>query len=251
MLSITSLNQYYGSSHTLRDVSLAVAQGACTVVLGRNGVGKTTLLKCLVGLLPAKTGDITLDGHTITRTASHKRVAAGLGYVPQGRDIFPLLTVEENLRIGAYAGERHASLHGKQFSFDDVFRTFPILKPPHRRQSVRRSATAAGDRPRAADQSEAADSRRTDRRHPAVDRDGNRSGDPLAEGLAIDPARRAVFRFRPGGRRRLCRAGTRPGGIGRPRRPDGGKRRQVADLGMTAHPLRHAPLATSPTGTAR
>ncbi|HVE06404.1 MAG TPA: urea ABC transporter ATP-binding subunit UrtE [Paraburkholderia sp.] len=133
MLSITSLNQYYGSSHTLRDVSLAVAQGACTVVLGRNGVGKTTLLKCLVGLLPAKTGDITLDGHTITRTASHKRVAAGLGYVPQGRDIFPLLTVEENLRIGAYAGERHASLHGKQFSFDDVFRTFPILKTMRRR----------------------------------------------------------------------------------------------------------------------
>jgi urea transport system ATP-binding protein len=133
MLSITSLNQYYGSSHTLRDVSLKVAQGACTVVLGRNGVGKTTLLKCLVGLLPAKTGDITLDGHTITRTASHKRVAAGLGYVPQGRDIFPLLTVEENLRIGAYAGERHASLHGKQFSFDDVFHTFPVLKTMRRR----------------------------------------------------------------------------------------------------------------------
>ncbi|HEY3599495.1 MAG TPA: urea ABC transporter ATP-binding subunit UrtE [Paraburkholderia sp.] len=133
MLTISSLNQYYGSSHTLRDVSLTVAQGACTVVLGRNGVGKTTLLKCLVGLLPVKAGDITLDGRTLTRTPSHKRVAAGLGYVPQGRDIFPLLSVEENLRIGAYAGERHASLNGKQFSFDDVFHTFPVLKTMRRR----------------------------------------------------------------------------------------------------------------------
>ncbi|MFC0401289.1 urea ABC transporter ATP-binding subunit UrtE [Paraburkholderia rhizosphaerae] len=128
MLTISSLNQYYGSSHTLRDVSLKVAEGACTVVLGRNGVGKTTLLKCLVGLLPVKAGEIALDGHTITRTPSHRRVAAGLGYVPQGREIFPLLSVDENLRIGAYAGERSESRNGRQFSFADVFHTFPVLK---------------------------------------------------------------------------------------------------------------------------
>ena len=118
MLKISALNQFYGSSHTLRDVSLNVAEGACTVVLGRNGVGKTTLLKCLVGLLPVKGGEIVL---------------AGLGYVPQGREIFPLLSVEENLRIGAYAGERNQSARGKQFSFDDVFHTFPVLKTMRRR----------------------------------------------------------------------------------------------------------------------
>ncbi|APR39965.1 MULTISPECIES: urea ABC transporter ATP-binding subunit UrtE [unclassified Paraburkholderia] len=133
MLTISSLNQYYGSSHTLRDVSLDVADGACTVVLGRNGVGKTTLLKCLVGLLPVKAGGIALDGREITRTPSHRRVAAGLGYVPQGRDIFPLLSVEENLRIGAYAGERSVARNGRQFTFADVFQTFPVLKAMRRR----------------------------------------------------------------------------------------------------------------------
>jgi urea transport system ATP-binding protein len=133
MLKISALNQFYGSSHTLRDVSLEVAPGACTVVLGRNGVGKTTLLKCLVGLLPAKGGAIALDGRNLTRTSPHRRVHAGLGYVPQGREIFPLLSVEENLRIGAYAGERSQSANGKQFSFDEVFHTFPVLKSMRRR----------------------------------------------------------------------------------------------------------------------
>ncbi|CAB3761378.1 urea ABC transporter ATP-binding subunit UrtE [Paraburkholderia humisilvae] len=133
MLTISSLNQYYGSSHTLRDVSLKVAEGACTVVLGRNGVGKTTLLKCLVGLLPVKAGEIALDGQPITRTPTHRRVAAGLGYVPQGRHIFPLLSVEENLCIGAYAGERSESRNGRHFSFADVFHTFPVLKTMRRR----------------------------------------------------------------------------------------------------------------------
>ena len=133
MLKIAAINQFYGSSHTLRDVSLEVAQRACTVVLGRNGVGKTTLLKCLVGLLPIKGGDIALAGRDITRTPCHKRVDAGLGYVPQGREIFPLLSVEENLQIGAYAGERNQTSQGKQFSFDDVFQTFPVLKTMRRR----------------------------------------------------------------------------------------------------------------------
>jgi urea transport system ATP-binding protein len=117
----------------LRDVSLNVAEGACTVVLGRNGVGKTTLLKCLVGLLPVKGGEIVLAGQPLTRTPSHRRALAGLGYVPQGREIFPLLSVEENLRIGAYTGERNQTAGGKQFSFDDVFHTFPVLKTMRRR----------------------------------------------------------------------------------------------------------------------
>jgi urea transport system ATP-binding protein len=133
MLQISAINQFYGSSHTLRDVSLEVAAGACTVVLGRNGVGKTTLLKCLVGLLPVKGGAISLGGRDLTRTPSHQRVHAGLGYVPQGRDIFPLLSVEENLRIGAYAGERTQTTKGKQFTFDEIFHTFPVLKSMRRR----------------------------------------------------------------------------------------------------------------------
>jgi urea transport system ATP-binding protein len=122
MLKISALNQFYGSSHTLRDVSLNVADGACTVVL-----------KCLVGLLPVKGGEIVLAGQPLTRTPSHRRALAGLGYVPQGREIFPLLSVEENLRIGAYAGERNQTARGKQFSFDDVFHTFPVLKTMRRR----------------------------------------------------------------------------------------------------------------------
>jgi len=133
MLTISGLNQFYGSSHTLRDVSLTVSEGACTVVLGRNGVGKTTLLKCLVGLLPVKTGVIGLAGHDLTHAPSHKRVRAGLGYVPQGRDIFPLLSVEENLRIGAFAGEANGAASARQFSFDNVFHTFPVLKTMRRR----------------------------------------------------------------------------------------------------------------------
>ncbi|MGF6935460.1 urea transport system ATP-binding protein [Paraburkholderia sp. UCT70] len=133
MLKISALNQFYGSSHTLRDVSLNVQEGACTVVLGRNGVGKTTLLKCLMGLLPVKDGEIVLGDQPLTRTPPHRRVEAGLGYVPQGRDIFSLLSVEENLSIGAYAGERNSTAQGKQFSFDDIFHTFPVLKTMRRR----------------------------------------------------------------------------------------------------------------------
>ncbi|PLZ03047.1 urea ABC transporter ATP-binding subunit UrtE [Burkholderia sp. WAC0059] len=125
MLTISDLNQYYGSSHTLRGVSLSVAEGTCTVLLGRNGVGKTTLLKCLVGLLPVKSGAIALRGHDLLRLPAHRRALAGLGYVPQGREIFPLLTVEENLLIGAYTGERASE---KQFSFEDVFNLFPVLR---------------------------------------------------------------------------------------------------------------------------
>jgi len=128
MLRVQGINQYYGSSHTLRDVSLSIADGACTVVLGRNGVGKTTLLKCLIGLLPIRNGEISLSGADITRAPAHRRALAGLGYVPQGRDIFSHLSVEENLEVGAYAGERSVRRDGRQFSFDEVYKIFPVLK---------------------------------------------------------------------------------------------------------------------------
>ena len=124
-LHMQGINQYYGSSHTLRNVSVAVDEGACTVVLGRNGVGKTTLLKCLMGLLPIEAGEITLGSRNLSALPTHKRVAAGLGYVPQGRDIFPELSVEENLKVGAYGGEKSVKA---RFGFTDVFHIFPVLK---------------------------------------------------------------------------------------------------------------------------
>ena len=100
MLEVNTINQYYGGSHILRDVSLTAPVGECSVVLGRNGVGKTTLLKCLMGVLPIKSGQILLDGKDISKLSPEKRVRAGMAYVPQGRDIFSTLTVEENILIG-------------------------------------------------------------------------------------------------------------------------------------------------------
>ena len=104
MLSVQKINQYYGGSHILRDVSFEVPAGKCTTLLGRNGVGKTTLLRCLMGLLPARSGEIRFDSDNIATLPPYARASLGLGYVPQGRDIFPRLTVAENLRDGA----RHA-----------------------------------------------------------------------------------------------------------------------------------------------
>jgi urea transport system ATP-binding protein len=101
MLNVANLNQYYGGSHILRDVSFEVPAGSVTTLLGRNGVGKTTLLKTLMGLVPARTGTITFHEKNITGARPYERARAGLGYVPQGREIFPRLTVEENLLMGA------------------------------------------------------------------------------------------------------------------------------------------------------
>src|SRR5690606_21281944 len=98
MLNLYDIHQYYGSSHTLRGVSLAVKQGECMALLGRNGVGKTTLLKCLMGVLPVRQGQVEFCGQDITRLRPHERAALGMAYVPQGREIFARLTVEENLR---------------------------------------------------------------------------------------------------------------------------------------------------------
>ena len=102
MLTIEKLNQHYGSSHTLRDVSFEVPKGQVVGLLGRNGVGKSTLLKCLMGVVPVTSGSISIDGQEITNLPPFVRVRLGLGYVPQGREIFPRLTVEENLLMGAY-----------------------------------------------------------------------------------------------------------------------------------------------------
>jgi len=124
MLTIDGLNQYYGGSHILRDVSLAVPAGACTVLLGRNGVGKTTLLKTSMGLVPARSGAVKFDGRDITKLPPHERVKLGIGYVPQGREIFNRLTVEENLLMGlAPLGGRAARRIPPH-----ILDTFPVLK---------------------------------------------------------------------------------------------------------------------------
>ncbi len=124
MLQAENLNQYYGSSHTLRGVSLQLARGQCLALLGRNGVGKTTLLKCLMGVLPVAGGTVQLAGRDITRLPPHARAAAGIAYVPQGREIFARLTVAENLRMGmATLPRREATNISGQ-----VFELFPVLK---------------------------------------------------------------------------------------------------------------------------
>jgi urea transport system ATP-binding protein len=129
MLRIENLNQYYGGSHTLRDVSFEAPSGAVTALLGRNGMGKTTLLKCLMGLLPVRSGAVTFEGEDLTRMKPHQRARAGIAYVPQGREIFARLTVEENLLIAiAATGQRERTVPGW------VYETFPILKQFARRR---------------------------------------------------------------------------------------------------------------------
>jgi urea transport system ATP-binding protein len=122
ILSVANINQYYGGSNILRDVSLQAELGKVTVVLGRNGVGKTTLLKSLMGLVPIKSGSIEICGRAIHTLAPYERARAGMGFVPQGREIFARLTVEDNLRMGlAYqpAGSRIPA---------ELFELFPVLK---------------------------------------------------------------------------------------------------------------------------
>ena len=124
MLQVEKLNQYYGSSHTLRDVSFSVPTGAVTSLLGRNGVGKTTLLKCIMGVLPSKSGQVLMDGEEVTRMAPHARAQRGMAYVPQGREIFPRLTVEENLLMGLATKKHGAS----SAIAPEIFEMFPVLK---------------------------------------------------------------------------------------------------------------------------
>lgn len=128
MLEVQGLNQFYGGSHILRDLGFQARIGEVTVVLGRNGVGKTTLLKSLMGVVPVKTGTITLDGRDITRAAPYERVRAGVGYVPQGREIFGRLTVEDNLRMGLATRPAGSAIPA------ELFELFPVLKQMlHRR----------------------------------------------------------------------------------------------------------------------
>jgi urea transport system ATP-binding protein len=122
MLTVEGINQYYGGSHILRNCGFGSLIGEVTVVLGRNGVGKTTLLKSLMGVVPVKTGRILLDGHDITRDTPYERVRKGIGYVPQGREIFARLTVEENLRMGL------AYKSGATPIPAELFELFPVLK---------------------------------------------------------------------------------------------------------------------------
>jgi len=123
MLKVNGLNQFYGESHTLWDLEMDVTEGQCTCLMGRNGVGKTTLLQCIMGLLPTTSGRIEFKGKDIRPLSAEKRAPLGIGYVPQGRQIFPLLTVEENLRIGLPA--RRDNL--KQVP-EFIFELFPVLK---------------------------------------------------------------------------------------------------------------------------
>ncbi|QFI39044.1 urea ABC transporter ATP-binding subunit UrtE [Moritella marina ATCC 15381] len=129
MLAIKGINQFYGESHTLWDLDMQIPKGKCTVLMGRNGVGKTTLLQCVMGLLPIKSGEIVLQGKDIAPLSAESRARHGVGYVPQGRQIFSTLTVEENLQIGLpirAKGDRKIPAF--------IYQLFPVLKEMlHRR----------------------------------------------------------------------------------------------------------------------
>jgi urea transport system ATP-binding protein len=128
MLSMSGVNQYYGGSHILRDVDLQAEAGQITVVLGRNGVGKTTLLKSLMGLVPIRTGSISLGGQALEEATPYERARAGLGYVPQGREIFARLTVEENLLMGLAGKPAGTPLP------QEIFEWFPVLHDMRKRR---------------------------------------------------------------------------------------------------------------------
>jgi urea transport system ATP-binding protein len=123
VLTISGLNQFYGQSHILWDLDMAFAPATCTCIMGRNGVGKTTLLKCIMGLLPAQSGSMVFDGVELVGMSAEQRARIGIGYVPQGREIFPQLTVAENLRIGLGArADRRKTIP------EEIFELFPVLK---------------------------------------------------------------------------------------------------------------------------
>jgi urea transport system ATP-binding protein len=128
LLQVNNINQFYGGSHILRDVSFQARLGRITVLLGRNGVGKTTLLKSLMGLVPIRDGSITMHGQAIEHAAPYERARAGIGYVPQGRDIFSRLTVKDNLRMGLATRPAGTDIP------NELFDLFPVLKQMlHRR----------------------------------------------------------------------------------------------------------------------
>ena len=122
MLVVRDINQYYGGSHILRGISLEARLGKVTVLLGRNGVGKTTLLKSLMGLVPVRSGSIEFDGRPIEKATSYERARAGIGYVPQGREIFARLTVQDNLLMGLAYKSAFTPIPA------ELFELFPVLK---------------------------------------------------------------------------------------------------------------------------
>lgn len=128
MLQVSGLNQYYGGSHILRDVGFDVPEGRLTTLLGRNGVGKSTLLKCLMGVVPTRSGTVRWNGRALDKAPPYESVAAGLAYVPQGREIFPRLTVEENLLIGAASRGKPAGVP------DRIYQLFPVLRTMRQRR---------------------------------------------------------------------------------------------------------------------
>ena len=125
---VSNLNQYYGGSHILRDVSFELPTGKVTALLGRNGVGKTTLLKTLVGLVSPRSGEIVFESKNLTGARPHERARAGIGYVPQGREIFPRLTVQENLVMGLATRPPRSAIPER------IFELFPVLKTMLRRR---------------------------------------------------------------------------------------------------------------------
>jgi urea transport system ATP-binding protein len=128
MLQVSGLNVYYGESHILRNVDMTVPRGQMICLIGRNGVGKTTLLKSLMGLLIPRSGDIAFEGKTLRGLSPDKRARLGIGYVPQGREVIPRLTVKENLLLGLEANANHKGNISAQDIPDDIFELFPVLK---------------------------------------------------------------------------------------------------------------------------
>ncbi|MEX2481592.1 MAG: urea ABC transporter ATP-binding subunit UrtE [Gammaproteobacteria bacterium] len=130
MLELTAVNQFYGESHTLWDLTLEVPAGSCTCLMGRNGVGKTTTLKAVMGLLSINDGEIRYEGRRLSGVPAEQRARLGIGYVPQGREIFPRLSVEENLRIGLTINR---GAGGRQ-AYERVLDHFPVLRQMLRRR---------------------------------------------------------------------------------------------------------------------
>ncbi|MBU6189931.1 MAG: urea ABC transporter ATP-binding subunit UrtE [Betaproteobacteria bacterium] len=128
MLKLDRVDQFYGGSHILRAVSLEVPASGISVLLGRNGVGKTTLLRSIMGVVPIRAGTIEFHGQPIQSLTPERRASLGIGYVPQGREIFPRLTVEENLRMGLATAARGAQVPA------ELFELFPVLKTMLRRR---------------------------------------------------------------------------------------------------------------------
>ena len=138
MLQVNQLHQYYGGSHILRGVDFAARQGEITCLLGRNGVGKTTLLKCLMGLIPARSGEVLWQEKNITHRKPHQRVQSGIAYVPQGREIFPRLTVEENLLMGTIA-------IGNRYQAEDKARMYQLFPRLEERRGQRAMTLSGGE----------------------------------------------------------------------------------------------------------